>query len=238
MPTATWRCDRENMADEYFDSASGEQPLVGVIISGNSKVGKRRAFIGFDLTRDPDIGARPEPGAQLAAADLLLDITILDGLTAWPGRVERITRLDWAGYPNASWLGYKPATYWTTPGGDVDPALAVAFTSPAALGPYQTGGLLPLAQDAYAARGGLLLIRLMSPEAEAGSFTAQFGTAFGAANDARPRLQLTYAAAATIDVRDPAAITGSRPAGASAASDATGLGRPGRPAHPARPTRS
>lgn len=228
------------MADETMPESSGEQPLVGVIVSSGAKSGKRRAFIGFNLAAPPDIGTAPAEGAQLVAADLLLDITILDGFTAWPGRIERITRADWYGFNQSTWQVYKrqgATSYnWTTPG-DVDAASAVAFTSPPAFGAYQTGGLLPLLQDAYAARGGLCLIRLKSDE-ETSSFTAHFGAAFGPTNDLRPRLQLTYAAAATIDARDPARLAGSRPAGATAASAPGGPSGGARPAGAARPVRA
>ncbi|MHB8376070.1 MAG: hypothetical protein ACYDEB_03845 [Dehalococcoidia bacterium] len=238
MPTAIWRSFNTNQADLGSPESSGEQPLVGVIVSGGTKSGTRRAFIGFNLAAPPDIGTAPAEGAQLVAADLLLDITILDGFTAWPGRIERITRADWYGFDQSTWQVYKrqgATPYnWTTPGGDVDAASAVAFTSPAAFGAYQTGGLLAIVQDAYANRGTLCLIRLKSDE-ETSSFTAHFGAAFGPTNDLRPRLQLTYAAAATIDDRDPARLAGSRPAGATAASAPGGPSGGAKPAGAARP---
>lgn len=242
MATATWLSFNTNFGDEFIPTARGEQPFVGLIISGSSKTAKRRAFIGFDLTGTPDAGTAPGPGDNITDATLTLSVTILDGPGGWTGRIERISRADWYGWDRSSWNNYSDNGIhtigypWTTPGGDVDadPSLVVPFTSPLALGAYSTGGLLPLVADAYHNRFGLLLLRLKGDN-EGASITGHFGADYYSSDPrSRPRLSITYSSGATIDERDPAMLTGDRP---RRAVTPAGAARPASGARAARPRR-
>jgi hypothetical protein len=224
MPTATWLSSHNNSIDEVFSTSSIPQIVVGILDSGSSKLGKRRALWGFDLTAAPDDGQRPEPGASLTAAALLLNINQIDGIGSVPGHAARITRDDWL---TSSWPQANATTAWTTPGGDYDALTAVAFIGPAALGPYTMPGLLGIVEEAIANHGSQVSI-LAKIDGETGSFTTEFWA--DNTGPTRGALQLTFAAGDTVDERDRLSFAGVRPAFATRPAQAHQISRPARPA--------
>ncbi len=229
MPTATWLSSHNNSIDEVYNTSPIPQIVAGILVSSGTKQGKRRALWAFDLTADPDSGQRPQPGAQLSAASLILNINQLDGIGAPPSRVARITREDWDG--TSSWNNYHAVTTdirpWTAPGGDFDAATAVPFTGPSSLGPLTIPGLLALVQDALDNHAGKLGL-LAKIDGETGSFTTEYWA--DATGSTRGQLQLTFAAGDTVDERDAPSFAGVRPAFAVRPSGAHAPARPARPA--------
>ncbi len=234
MPTATWYEYNHGTIDGQLAQGSIVQVNVGIIISGGSKAGKRRCIFGFDLSKPPAEGAAPGPGAQIVNAEILLDITQLDGAGAWTMRIERITRLDWYGYPKTTWETYDGVNPWTTPGGDAGPPPAfVDLASPLALGAYAAGGLQAFVTDAPQ-RNNLVILRAAALN-ENPSLSTHFGAAWEAASPLRPRLRVTTQAAAVIDDPRLSTMPGDRPAAASRPAGVTRPAGGARPAKGARP---
>jgi hypothetical protein len=229
MPTATWLSSHNNSIDEIFNTSTFPQIVAGILVSGGSKAGKRRALFSFDLNADPDAGARPQPGAQISSASLLLNVNQLDGIGAPASHIARITRDDWDG--TSSWNNYHAVTTdirpWTTPGGDYDAGTAIPFTGPSALGPFTVAGILPLVQEGIDNHAGQVEL-LIKIDGETGSFTTEYWC--DASGPTRAALQLTYAAGDTVDERDRLSFAGVRPAFATRPAAAHQISRPARPA--------
>jgi len=243
MPTAIWRTDRQCSMEAqppFADAASYREIFCGALAgSGGTKDGKRRPLLRFDLTRPPDVGVEPANGATITAATLALDVTDIDGPTAWGLKLYTLTQQAWAGFtaakptgsPLTSWNYYNTSTpsAWATPGGDYAASPSVAGTSPAALGRWEldVAAIVLGLNDTH-----LVLISDKETENVTRMFSAAWSFASPSAGNAPELVITTEGALATTDERDPARLTGERPRTPALPSGGARAARPARPARP------
>lgn len=175
---------------------------LGVVYLGGSKSAVRRCLGCFDVFGAAASGRPLTIADTLTSAELILETTSVAGPSAWPARIERITRADWD-YTTANWNRYKTGSNWTTAGGDVaTPPSALAFTSPTAGGEFVIAGMLDFVTDAIANRGGHVLLRLKADDEQPAqsqwcAFVAALGASLG------PRLRVTYTATEPTPIDQP-----------------------------------
>ena len=171
--------------------------------SGGAKTNIYRALLYFDLAAAPASGAA-RSSSQITRADLNI-VASSGGVSPFNLAItaERVTRSDWAGYPDTTYTNYKAGTPWTTLGGDVD-VPSVALVGPPGPGPYSMGDLKALVIDAINNRAGKLHLRLKATnEAPANDGYIQTFAA---------TLAVTYSGGQDTDERDPGVLLGVRPA--------------------------
>ena len=203
---------------------------LGVVYIGGSKSAVRRCLGRFDVFGAPASGRPLTIADTLIAAELILETTSVAGPSAWPARIERITRADWD-YTTANWTRYKTGSNWTTAGGDVGtPPSALAFTSPTVGGEFVISGLLPYVTDAVISRGGHVLIRLKADDEQPAQSQWCAFEAF-LASSLRPRLRVTYEATDPTPIDHPGDVMVGKERGDAA-------GRAQQPASHAKPARA
>ena len=110
------------------------------------------------------------------------------------GSVLRVTRPSWT-EAGSTWTRCDGTNAWTTPGGDVDAASAVAFTPPVAAGAYAFPSLRALCQDAVTSRGGQLDLLVRQTAETPGTPRHQWGffsSDYTVDPTRRPRLVVGY----------------------------------------------
>jgi FG-GAP-like repeat len=158
-----------------------------------------RAWVGTDErnTQRPllrfTLGGAPA-GATILACTLTVAADVVEA--PLPGHVLRVTQPGWT-EAGATWNRYDGVTAWAAPGGDVDAASGIAFTPPAAPGPFAFPDLTALCGDAIAARGGELDLLIRQDAESPGTPRHQwsFVTSDDTANPAmRPALVVSLGA--------------------------------------------
>ena len=166
------------------------------VTNGPTKV--FRSILAFDLAGVP-------AGATVTACTLAVNVTQRTSPTA--GHVRRLCGEHWLdgdgqGETQATWVSWKTGASWTTAGAgaagtcgtgvDYTTADEVPYTPPAGTGAFTFPDLTPLCQEAVAAEGGWLRLRIsQDAEATQGNLI-KLDSSDGATAATRPKLSVTW----------------------------------------------
>src|SRR5262245_25754957 len=162
-----------------------------------------RAWVGTDERNAQrplmrfTLGGAPA-GATVLACTLIVQADVVEA--PLPGHVFRVTQPGWT-ETGATWNRYDGINPWATPGGDVDATSGIAFTPPAAPGPFAFPDLTPLCEDAIAARGGRLDLLIRQDAETPGTPRHQWSLVTSddtASPSLRPELMVSLGSSATL----------------------------------------
>ena len=175
----------------------GTDPNVYVgVTNGPSKV--FRALLAFNLSDIP-------PGATITGCTLTVNVTQRTNPTT--GHVRQLCGEHWLdgdakSETQATWLSWKTGTPWATAGAgtagacgsgvDYTTSNQVAYTPPAGTGSFTFPDLSAVCQDALAAQGGWLRLRISQDAESTQGNLFKFDSSDASSASARPKLTVTW----------------------------------------------
>jgi N-acetylneuraminic acid mutarotase len=189
-----------NIRLDTSTSNLGTDPNVFVgVTNGATKV--FRAIVAFNLSGIP-------AGATVTGCTLTVNVTQNTSPTA--GHVRQLCGEHWLdgdaqSEMQATWLAWKTGTSWTTAGAgtagvcgsgvDYTTANEIAYTPPGGTGSFTFPDLSALCQNAIAAQGGWLRLRISQDSESTQSNLFKFDSSDGSTAANRPKLTVTWSSA-------------------------------------------